>query len=157
MALGWPVMDNGPMPGRPMRPVYRWALMMALTLSLPLADWLTPCENSVTTFSVVANQSSKRASASACTPQSAATCAGSSASALAACTAASAPEVPARKSPLPAPTLARCTSRRFHKRTSLSGRMGRCRSARSQVAVRRGSMTTTRICGRAALAAARRW
>jgi hypothetical protein len=28
----------------PMRPVSRWQLMMALTLSVPLDDWFTPCE-----------------------------------------------------------------------------------------------------------------
>ena len=44
MALGWPVSDSGPAPGLPMRPVARWQLMMALTLSVPCADWLTPCE-----------------------------------------------------------------------------------------------------------------
>ena len=44
MALGWPVSENGPMPGLPMRPVARWQLMMALTLSVPCADWFTPCE-----------------------------------------------------------------------------------------------------------------
>ena len=44
MALGWPVIENGPMPGRPMRPVSRWQLMMALTLSTPALDWFTPCE-----------------------------------------------------------------------------------------------------------------
>ena len=42
MALGWPVTENGPMPGLPMRPVARWQLMMALTLSVPDDDWLTP-------------------------------------------------------------------------------------------------------------------
>jgi len=31
--------------------------MMALTLSVPLADWLTPCEKTVTTLSVLPNQS----------------------------------------------------------------------------------------------------
>ena len=40
MALGWPVTENGPMPGRPMRPVARWQLMIALTLSVPESDWL---------------------------------------------------------------------------------------------------------------------
>ena len=55
MALGWPVMENGPMPGRPIRPVSRWQLMMLLTLSVPEEDWLTPCENSVTTRSVPPN------------------------------------------------------------------------------------------------------
>ena len=34
----------GPMPGLPIRPVARWQLMMALTLSVPCADWFTPCE-----------------------------------------------------------------------------------------------------------------
>ena len=44
IALGWPVIENGPMPGRPMRPVSRWQLISALTLSMPALDWLTPCE-----------------------------------------------------------------------------------------------------------------
>ena len=35
IALGWPVSENGPMPSRPIRPVARWQLMMALTLSVP--------------------------------------------------------------------------------------------------------------------------
>ncbi|MNT18157.1 hypothetical protein D3C72_1533410 [compost metagenome] len=38
MALGCPVSENGPMPGRPMRPVSRWQLMMLLTLSVPAED-----------------------------------------------------------------------------------------------------------------------
>jgi hypothetical protein len=50
MALGWPVMENGPMPGLPMRPVARWQLMMLLTLSVPADDWFTPIEKPVTTF-----------------------------------------------------------------------------------------------------------
>src|ERR1700724_1449254 len=33
MALGCPVIENGPMPGRPMRPVRRWQLIRAFTLS----------------------------------------------------------------------------------------------------------------------------
>ena len=48
MALGWPVSENGPCPRRPMRPVARWQLMMALTLSVPCEDWFTPCEKQVT-------------------------------------------------------------------------------------------------------------
>ena len=44
MALGWPVMEKGPMPGLPMRPVAKWQLIMALHLSVPVADWLTPIE-----------------------------------------------------------------------------------------------------------------
>ena len=31
-------------PRLPMRPVARWQLMMALTLSVPCADWFTPCD-----------------------------------------------------------------------------------------------------------------
>ncbi len=57
MALGWPVMENGPMPGWPMRPPIRWQLMMALTLSVPALDWFTPCEKAVMTFSVAAKDS----------------------------------------------------------------------------------------------------
>ncbi len=57
MALGWPVIENGPMPGWPMRPVIRWQLMMLLTLSVPAEDWFTPIENAVTTLAVAANDS----------------------------------------------------------------------------------------------------
>ena len=42
MALGWPVSENGPAPGRPIRPVARWQLMMLPALSVPCADWFTP-------------------------------------------------------------------------------------------------------------------
>ena len=52
MALGCPVTENGPMPGRPIRPVARWQLMIALTLSVPEVDWFTPWLNTVTTRSV---------------------------------------------------------------------------------------------------------
>ena len=38
IAFGWPVIENGPMPGLPMRPVARCTLMIALTLSVPLVD-----------------------------------------------------------------------------------------------------------------------
>ena len=44
IALGWPVSENGEAPGLPMRPVARWQFRIALTLSVPCADWLTPCE-----------------------------------------------------------------------------------------------------------------
>ena len=57
MALGWPVMLNGPAPGVPTRPVARWTLMMLLTLSVPALDWFTPWENTVTVRGVAANQS----------------------------------------------------------------------------------------------------
>ena len=55
IALGCPVSENGDAPGLPIRPVARWQLMMALTLSVPCADWLTPCEYSVTTRGVLWN------------------------------------------------------------------------------------------------------
>ncbi len=49
--------ENGPAPGLPMRPVARWQLMMALTLSVPDELWLTPCENAVITRAWEANSS----------------------------------------------------------------------------------------------------
>ena len=55
MALGCPVIEKAPRPGLPIRPVARWALIMLLTLSTPLDDWLMPIENRLTTFSVSAN------------------------------------------------------------------------------------------------------
>src|SRR5262249_52196059 len=54
-----------PWPRRPMRPVARWQLMMALTLSVPCADWFTPCEKQVTVLGVERKRSKKRAT-SAC-------------------------------------------------------------------------------------------
>src|ERR1700676_145213 len=59
MALGWPVSENGPMPGLPIRPVAKWQLMIASTLSVPCADWLTPCDVQVTVRIVAANHSNK--------------------------------------------------------------------------------------------------
>ena len=42
IAFGCPVIENGPVPGLPMRPVAKWQLMIALTLSVPQDDWFTP-------------------------------------------------------------------------------------------------------------------
>ncbi len=42
IAFGWPVRENGPMPSLPILPVARWQLRIALTLSVPDEDWLTP-------------------------------------------------------------------------------------------------------------------
>ena len=61
IAFGWPVTLNGPMPGRPMRPVARWKLMIAFTLSVPQADWFTPWLKTVTTFSAPIQRSRKPA------------------------------------------------------------------------------------------------
>jgi hypothetical protein len=57
IAFGWPVSENGPMPGGRCGPPIRWQLMMALTLSAPLDDWFTPIVKAVTVFSVSANSS----------------------------------------------------------------------------------------------------
>ncbi len=38
IAFGWPVSENGPVPGLPIRPVARCTLMIAFTLSVPLED-----------------------------------------------------------------------------------------------------------------------
>ena len=46
IALGWPVSDSGPLPGRPMLPVARQRLMIARFLSVPTVDWLTPIDHS---------------------------------------------------------------------------------------------------------------
>ena len=91
MALGWPVSENGPMPGRPIRPVARWQLMMALTLSVPCADWFTPCEKQVTVFGVARNRWKKRATSPSSRPVAAAVAAASGAIARARASAASKP------------------------------------------------------------------
>ena len=57
MALGCPVIENGPMPGWPIRPPIKWQLMMALTLSVPADDWLTPIEYAVMVLAVAAKAS----------------------------------------------------------------------------------------------------
>jgi hypothetical protein len=55
--VGLAVIENGPAPDLPMRSVARWQLMMALTLSVPHEDWLTPWLQTVTVHSVAANSS----------------------------------------------------------------------------------------------------
>ena len=42
MALGCPVIENGPIPGLPIRPVARWQFKMLFTLSVPEELWFTP-------------------------------------------------------------------------------------------------------------------
>ena len=42
MALGWPVSDIGPLPGRQMAPVARCRLQMALVFQVPWVLWLRP-------------------------------------------------------------------------------------------------------------------
>ena len=155
MAFGWPVTLKGPAPGLPMRPVSRWQLMIALALSVPTSDWFTPWLQRVTTRGVSANQRKKVARSAGWRPVSSAAC---GAVARAASSAAPSPcvcsAIHARSAH---PSASRCARSAPNSATSEPGRSGRCRSAPSQVAVRRGSMTTTRIEGRIALAAATRW
>ncbi len=42
MALGWPVSDRGPAPGRPICCVARCRLISAAFLAVPLLDWFRP-------------------------------------------------------------------------------------------------------------------
>ena len=42
MALGWPVRENGPLPGRHIAPVARCRLIRALVFQVPWVDWLSP-------------------------------------------------------------------------------------------------------------------
>ncbi|MQM39922.1 hypothetical protein KBTX_03962 [wastewater metagenome] len=157
MALGWPVSENGPAPGRPTRPVARWQLRMAPALSVPLLDWFTPWENRVSVRGVAANQSKNRATSASTSPQARATSVVSGALRRAAATAASSPPVWAStQSRSIAPVRARWASRPLNSHTSVPGRMARCRSASRAVSVVRGSMTTMRRCGSASRASRRR-
>jgi hypothetical protein len=42
IALGWPVSENGPAPGRPICPVARCRPISAVFLAVPAVDWLRP-------------------------------------------------------------------------------------------------------------------
>ncbi|GAA3074607.1 hypothetical protein GCM10020254_18100 [Streptomyces goshikiensis] len=42
MALGCPVREKGPLPGRQIAPVARWRLISALVFQVPWVDWLSP-------------------------------------------------------------------------------------------------------------------
>ena len=155
MALGWPVMLKGPMPGAPIRPVRRWQLISALALSVPALDWFTPWLQSVTTFGCRAKRLQKAWISDGARPVRAGA---SAATARAACRVGSSPSVRlARKAASAKPLSWRWTSSAAKSATSLPGRRGRCSVAPSQLAVRRGSSTISFISGRAARAAARRW
>ena len=73
MAFGCPVTLNGLAPGLPMRPVSRWTLRMAFTLSTPELDWFTPWLNIVTVLGVRANSSKNAVTSGWRRPQAAAT------------------------------------------------------------------------------------
>ena len=156
MALGWPVIEKGPIPGRPIRPVARWQLMIALPLSAPELDWFTPWDHSVTTFSR-RTHSDRNASRSA-GERPVASAVRARSQARASRRAAGRPSVwAATYSQSMAPSASMRASRALKSAASAPGLTPRCRSARSEVAVRRGSIVTTRIPGRAAFAAASRW
>ena len=146
IALGWPVSENGPMPGLPMRPVARCTLRIALTLSVPCADWLTPWLKQVTTRGVAIHNSKKFARSASARPQRAPSLARSGAISRARASASTKPvvcrvdigaveraalgdfdEQPRRTGPCPCPARRQDADRRS-----------------SAVAVRRGSMTTMR-------------
>jgi hypothetical protein len=42
MAFGWPVSENGPLPGRQIAPVARCRLQIALVFQVPWVLWLRP-------------------------------------------------------------------------------------------------------------------
>ncbi|VTY37840.1 Uncharacterised protein [Xylophilus ampelinus] len=44
IALGWPVSEKGPAPGRPICPVARCRLMSAAFFAVPLEDWFSPMQ-----------------------------------------------------------------------------------------------------------------
>ena len=114
-ALGWPVTENGPIPGRPIRPVARWQFRIALTLSVPVADGLTPCEKTVTTFSVAQNSAAKAFKTAVDNP----VIAGSEARAAA--SAASYPATCCRKSAFTEPLSAIATGKALNKAVSEPG------------------------------------
>ena len=47
MALGWPVSEKGPEPGRQILPVARWRLHTALVFQVPKTLWFSPMVHSV--------------------------------------------------------------------------------------------------------------
>ena len=137
------------MPGRPIRPVARWQLMIALTLSVPAEDWFTPCEYSVT----VALGGGEPVVETTARPQTTgpsrrrllradgieSRAASSAASNRLVWRADASRDRRRRRS-------ARVDEQAVEQRdVACRASSARCRSASSQVAVRRGSMTTTRV------------
>ena len=57
MALGWPVSEKGPAPGRPICPVARCRLMRAVFLAVPALLWFRPWQYRLRLAGAVANHS----------------------------------------------------------------------------------------------------
>ena len=76
MALGWPVSEKGPAPGRPICPVARCRWISAAPLSVPWMDWLRPWHQKDSAFFARPNQRAAVTMSSAFTPQALATAAG---------------------------------------------------------------------------------
>ena len=134
---------TGPAPGRPIWPVARCRFVIALTVSVPCALWLTPIAQSESAARAALQSSATRAKVSRATPHSRAT--RSAAKPRARTRAPRSPRCAPASTPRRADPLAH--SSRQHGRSgsvaSLPGRSATCRSATSAVAVRRGSSTTS--------------
>ena len=73
MALGWPVSENGPLPGRQMRPVARCRLHSALVFQVPWVLWFTPLVQQLIHSGAAPIQSAAWRSCAAAMPVSAST------------------------------------------------------------------------------------
>ena len=142
MALGWPVTENGPMPGLPMRPVARWQLMIALTLSVPRGRLVHALAEDGDRPFGAANQRSKKASRSAGVEAAVAATARSTVASRARPRSAASKPVDVRgdEAAVERAAAAEIGEQPVEQRTSVSRRIARCRSAISAVAVRRGSI-----------------
>ncbi len=155
IALGWPVSENGPAPGRPIWPVARCRLISAPLLAVPCALWLRPMQYSDSTAPDAPHQRAAVSRSSSRKPVARAVSRGVHSRTRS--RKASKPDVCARMNALsvkPSHSI-RCSSP-LASATSLPGRICRCRSAIAAVSVLRGSTTIHFWPGRAALASSRR-
>lgn len=76
MALGWPVSEKGPLPGRQMAPVARCRLISALVFQVPWVDWLRPIVQQLVHSPAPPISRAASRSASSDTPVNSATTAG---------------------------------------------------------------------------------
>ncbi len=155
IALGWPVSENGPAPGRPIWPVARCRLISEALLAVPCALWFRPWQYSESTAfepphqrAAVTMSSSRRPVTRAVSRAVHSRTRSRSAAKPVVCAAMKA------WSAKPSHSI-RCSSP-CASATSLPGRICRCRSAIAAVSVRRGSTTIHFCVGRAAFASSRR-